>query len=803
MKKILFNFIYIFLIIFPIIAYAEGIENYYINAIVEEDGDLRVREYYNMTGEYNGSIREINYQNSSAYPFRPELESYGGSTLHNGNGITINEIRAVKINSKFDFTNVTGDKFKKVESADPGDYGVYTTEIGYDGYTYKIFLPDNEEKAFYIDYTISNMAILHNDVAELGWNVLGDSSSESIKNLEVTVTFPNNQNEFRVWAHGPLNGVVTPENKNVLKASISNLGMYEALDVRATFDKEVIPYASKKSNVEALQKILNYEEDKAAQANYEREQRELENQQKAQEEIWACYDSLNRYCYESAARAVGYVTDQTKKAELNKQLDELKILVTAQEEQTAKESVINAEEYLGYEWYKWAREDVEILTNEELKAELLARLEVIENKLEEKEQEAYETYKLFLYGLIAGIIGIIAYVYINHDREYQTAFNVPYLREIPNHYSPTTVSYLFNRKITEDSISAEILNLINKKILISTKIEKKGKDDYELQKNPEYKGKLTEKDKKLLNLILDKKDKTTISQMKKSASSSYRSFLNRWDDVMRYSVNEALDEEIYVDDVNTKYKKDNSSTGIGAIITFIIAYILITTVIFMLPGIILMFSASKMNAKGKDYIETKKDKSKKFAITLLTIIIIGCLIAILVTTTSFHFVKNTFVIPLICILLSVIGIIYTSNTKKRTETGNYEYARWLAFKRFLLDFGKMDIKEVQEVKLWNDFLVFATVLGCADRVEKAMKLKIKDLGIDENTIFTVNYNDFQTSINRGIKTSHNNAVSTLASRTSSSSGSSSSGSWSSGSGGGGGFSSGGGSFGGGGGVGRF
>ena len=147
MKKILFNFIYIFLIIFPIIAYAEGIENYYINAIVEEDGDLRVREYYNMTGEYNGSIREINYQNSSAYPFRPELESYGGSTLHNGNGITINEIRAVKINSKFDFTNVTGDKFKKVESADPGDYGVYTTEIGYDGYTYKIFLPDNEEKA--------------------------------------------------------------------------------------------------------------------------------------------------------------------------------------------------------------------------------------------------------------------------------------------------------------------------------------------------------------------------------------------------------------------------------------------------------------------------------------------------------------------------------------------------------------------------------------------------------------------------------------------------------------------------------
>ena len=50
MKKILFNIAYILLILFPIIANAEGIENFYIDAILEEDGDLRVREYYNMEG---------------------------------------------------------------------------------------------------------------------------------------------------------------------------------------------------------------------------------------------------------------------------------------------------------------------------------------------------------------------------------------------------------------------------------------------------------------------------------------------------------------------------------------------------------------------------------------------------------------------------------------------------------------------------------------------------------------------------------------------------------------------------------
>lgn len=803
MKKLFFNFIYILLIVFPVICYAEGIENYYINAILEEDGDLRVREYFNMTGEYNGAIREINYRNSEAYTFNPDLESYGGSTLHNGTNIIINEIRAVKVNSKFDFTNVKGDKFKKVESADKGDYGVYTTAIGTDGYTYTIYLPDNEEKAFYIDYTISNIAIVHNDIAELGWNVFNDNTSENISNLEITVTFPNNQNEFRVWAHGPLNGVVTPENKNTLKASITDLRAYRAVDVRATFDKTVIPYSTKTTNVDALQKILNYEEDKAEQANYERQQMDLRNQEIAQEEILACYDYLSRYCYESAASAVDKILDQTKKAELTKQLEELNILVTKKEEETAEYSVQYAEETIEYMWYEDALENVEILTNEELKQDLLARLEVVQEKIEEKEISNYQTFKKYLYGLIAGIIGLIVYVYLNHDREYQTAFNVPYLREIPNHYSPTTVSYLFNRKITEDAISAEILSLINKKILISTKIEKKGKDDYELQKNKEYKGPITEKENKLLKLVLNGKNSTTMSEMKKKASSSYRSFINRWEDVMRHSINEALDEEIYVDDINTKYKKNANTTSIASIILYVIAFFLIITTIFMLPGIILIIFANKIGVKNKKYIETKKDKGKTFAIILFSIIIIGCIITMITTSVTFHFIENTFVLPLVSIIICIVGIIYTSLTKKRTESGNYEYARWRAFKRFLLDFGKMDIKEIQEVKLWNDYLVYAIVLGCADKVEKAMKLRIKDLGLDESTIFTVSYRDFSTNINRGIKASHNNAVSSLAAHTSSSSGSSGGGSWSSGGGGGGGFSSGGGSFGGGGSVGRF
>ena len=42
------------LLIFPIIALADGVENYYINATIEQDGSLLVEEYFTITGYYNG-----------------------------------------------------------------------------------------------------------------------------------------------------------------------------------------------------------------------------------------------------------------------------------------------------------------------------------------------------------------------------------------------------------------------------------------------------------------------------------------------------------------------------------------------------------------------------------------------------------------------------------------------------------------------------------------------------------------------------------------------------------------------------
>ena len=806
MKKSLFKFLYIFLILFPIITYAEGIENFYIKATLEQDGDLRVREYFNLDGEYNGFQRIINYKNDDAYVFQANLNSYGGSDLHNGSNIYINEIRAVDVNSKFNFSEIKGDKFTKVSSAEKGDYGVYTVTKDYDGYTYTIYLPDDEEKAFYIDYTITELAILHNDVGELGWNIFTELN-EDVENLEIEITFPNNQNEFRVWAHGPLNGVVTPKNNNTLIATVQNFRSYQDLDVRATFDKEVISLSNKKTNVDALQKILNYEENKAEQANYERQQEDFRAQTEAQNQIWNCYDSLDRSCYNYAAELVDKVENQTKKADLKKQLEELNILVTQAEETIAKENVEYAEDYPSYYRYDQAMQDTLVLTNKKLRNELLERLEVVEKKLIKEEQKSYKVFKAYIIGTIVAVIAVIIYIYYYHDREYKTGFTAPYLREIPNHYSPSTVNYLFDRKISNDAISAEILSLINKGIIKCEKItDKKNKEDYIITKNTDSKVKLTPKESAIIRLILNGQTTIKLSEMKKKASSSYRSFLNRWDSVLKHCTTEALDEDIYVDDELAKYKKNKGGISeLARTLSSIVAILLIQTFFLIIPGIILLIVALNIKNKSSEYnIDLKKNSSKKSATIVLVIILILSIISMIYASITYHFIDVHYKLILFNIVLIIVALIYVARCKKRTETGAYEYTRWKAFKRFLLDFGKMDIKEVGEVKLWKEYLVYATVLGCADKVEKAMKLKVKDLGLSETEIIFTDidiHTDINHSLNRGIRDAHSKAISSqIASSSSSSSGGSS---WSSGGGGGGGFSSGGGSFGGGGGGGRF
>ncbi len=794
MKRIIKSIILNLLLFIPITVYADaGIEKFYINATVEENGDLTVEEYFYLNGEFNGMERVILFSNDDLYDFHPKLDYYGGSKLHNGSGIELIEIRSLPIDENFDFDNISGTLFEEVSDADKGDYGVYTVDTSSNGESYQIYLPDNKKEAFYIKYTLKNMAIVHNDVAEIYWNAIGDTLRESIGTLRITVTFPGNQNEFRVWAHGPLNGVINKVSNEVLGAEVTNVYSYQAVDIRAVFDKDVVSESTKTTGADALDKILNYEEDAANQANYEREQTEYQNQETAYAELDYCNRYPTRVCYNNASYYVSLVTNETVLGDLQIKLEELHVLVIEEEEKTAKEDVLIALETRDYYWYDAAIKSVALLENEELKSELLAKLTPVKQEIIEREEKYNQTATIIASLVIACLVGTGIYIYYKCDKEYIVNFDHKYMRDFPDDFSPSTVEYLMKKKITEESISAEILYLIYKKKIKAT--EDKEKKDILLEKNGLELDHENELEKALMNLIFRSKEKIWLKDLKRAAKTT-TSFYKDYKKVNKIMLNIALGEKLYEEDktkVESSSKKE-SWKGIVSIIILLVAASLGFWTFILALIIIFCWNKKTLSYKLKE-VKSEFYRTKKYSRIFAILTIIYSIIGIIHLFVYNHFINDAFLIYLAVIIIAIILLIYTAIAKKRTEKGALEYKKWKAFKQFLKDFGSLDEKSLPEIILWEKYLVYAVVLGCADKLSKTMKIKLENMNVD----YTFSFDPITFTNLRIISHTVSSSISSARTYNSSLSGSN----WSSGSGGGGGFSSGGGFGGGGGGGGRF
>ena len=143
---------------------------------------------------------------------------------------------------------------------------------------------------------------------------------------------------------------------------------------------------------------------------------------------------------------------------------------------------------------------------------------------------------------------------------------------------------------------------------------------------------------------------------------------------------------------------------------------------------------------------------------------------------------------------------FSSFTRKerRTEKGALEAASWIAFKKHLVEYKTTKNDPIDSIILWEKYLVYAVTLGCANKLSKVMKLKLKSMNLEKN--MDIDYFDRMIMLNYVMNSSVNNIVKTAYSAKSAANAASMS---SSGGGFGGGFSGSGGSFGGGGGGGRF
>ena len=787
MKRVL-NYIILFIVlVFPFSVKAYGIENYFMHVKILNNGDAEVQEYIHLNDEYNGFERIILYENSNAIPWDENALYYGGSTIHNGSGIEMLEIRETDFDDNFDFTNVSGRLYNKVATADKGTSGVYVEN----GTSFLIYHPNTLNKAFYIKYKINDLAILHNDYGELGLNLVGKELRESIHRFKAIIEIPDNKNDLKAWAHGPLNGKVSLIDKNKVEVSINNVPNYTSFDVRVLFDKEILKNCKKNTNVDALDKILVYESDAANLAN------DIRNEYEAVKYLESFEKDLYKYNLYEASNYINKIKNVDKRNELFNRLDIANEKLILKSLEYLEKNVLTKKDIIPREEFEEVEDYIYYLDNKNVKEKYLKKYNDLKSKKIEKEKNIEIRNYIKSISILVIIIIIIIIFFYKDYKKYKSYQVMKYLREVPDDLTPTSVSYLFNKKITPNSLSASILSLIDRNII---RVEKE-QDDYVFYNESKNK-KITILEEKIINFLFITKEKTTIKKIKQHYKKYPKKYLTYWDAIKKQAKIEADKEEMFNKKklINPiKKKKD---------INIFIVYLLLVLILLFMPMIflilLLIFYIYIIYNNNKD------DKLKTLSSILLEILFFVNLFIFIKIFVSQIFIKYSLIIYAINMVLIISFVIYTLCYKKRTDRGIEKLAKWSAFKNFLKDFGRFDVKTIQEVKIWNSYLIYATLFGYSKKILKKFNSLFKDYSLnyaelynDTEILYDVSYlvqHNIRSLCNRSIVTSISKDFQNIGSGSSSDSSGSS---YSSSSGSGGGFSSGGGSFGGGGGGGRF
>lgn len=268
MKKINRLFFLLIFLMIPMFVYADGTKYYYIEANILSNGDMQVKELKLMDGHYNGYLTNLRYRNTDLPEFSGDLSDFEGSRIYNASGLrNLNVYDADIIENEYKIVK----EFKLVTNADKGDYGVYTRAEKSGGVDLTIYLPSSYKRASLVTYTLKNVVVVHNDVAEIAWDFIGKDYQETISNLLIRINLPKDSNELRIFSHGPLNGENRIIDSKTVEVKYDFLYSQNAVDARVVFDKNIVPTATKTSGVNGLDKILSVEKKRADKANKERE----------------------------------------------------------------------------------------------------------------------------------------------------------------------------------------------------------------------------------------------------------------------------------------------------------------------------------------------------------------------------------------------------------------------------------------------------------------------------------------------------------------------------------------------------
>ena len=79
-------------------------------------------------------------------------------------------------------------------------------------------------------------------------------------------------------------------------------------------------------------------------------------------------------------------------------------------------------------------------------------------------------------------------------------------------------------------------------------------------------------------------------------------------------------------------------------------------------------------------------------------------------------------LPLMMVVCPLLYLLLTSGVNRLSKKGEYDYRVWLGLKKFLLEFSRMTEYGVPQLVMWEEYLVYATMMGISKQVCEQLKV---------------------------------------------------------------------------------
>lgn len=224
------------------------IEDYKINAIVKENGDLEVEEFlkYKFNEDMNGVFREIMYK----YDYSNQISNMKPtSSRYQAKGVS--DVSVYTSDSGFDNMNES----KLSEGLSNGMSDVYSMQnIASDGYkvSLKVYSPVKSGAYKYVKYkfVVNDVSVKYLDKGELYWNFLGKDWTCSIENLNINISFENkiDLNEALVYPHSYVKNISSSKTNSQISINATNVNSGVAVDSRVVFPVTALGNVTKNIN---------------------------------------------------------------------------------------------------------------------------------------------------------------------------------------------------------------------------------------------------------------------------------------------------------------------------------------------------------------------------------------------------------------------------------------------------------------------------------------------------------------------------------------------------------------------------